>query len=78
MYPNLQHNNNNNSYPRLLITSGMIWIPYDWLNKFCSCFMAIVVVIVNGHGLDFDTRHRHKPTKSYLALYKVAIHCNSC
>ena len=37
--------------PRLLI-SDMIWIPNDWLNKFHSCYMAIVVVIVNGRGLD--------------------------
>ena len=44
---------------RLLITSGMIWTPYDWLNKFYSCYTAIVVVIVNGHGLSNDTRHRH-------------------
>ena len=42
---------------RLLITSGMIWSPYDWLNKFYSCCMAIVVVIINGRGLSIDTRH---------------------
>ena len=45
--------------PRLLITSGMIWTPYDWLNKFYSCYMAIVVVIVNRRGLGIDTRHIH-------------------
>ena len=47
---------------RLLITNGMIcmiWIPYDWLNKFYSCYMAIVVVIINGRGLGIDTRRRH-------------------
>ena len=36
---------------RLLITSGVMWRdmdPYDWLNKFYSCYMATVVVIVNG------------------------------
>ena len=47
------------STPRLLITSGVIWTPYDWLNKFYSCYMAIVVVIVNGRGLGIDTRRRH-------------------
>ena len=26
--------------PRLLITSGVIWTPYDWLNKFYSCYMG--------------------------------------
>ena len=42
--------------PRLLITSGVIWTPYDWLNKFYSCCMA--TVIVNGHGLGIGTRRR--------------------
>ena len=40
--------------PRLLITSGVMWrdmTSYDWLNKFYSCYMATVVVIVNGRGL---------------------------
>ena len=49
---------------RLLITSGVIWAPYDWLNKFYSCYMATVVVIVNGHGLGIGTCRRHKPHKS--------------
>ena len=39
--------------------------------------MAIVVVIINGLGLGIDTRRRHYPTKSCLALYKGLIHCNS-
>ena len=38
--------------PRLLITSGMIWTPYGWLNKFYSCYMATVVAIVNGMALE--------------------------
>ena len=42
--------------PRLLIISGMICSPYDWLNKFYSCYMAIVVGIVNGHGLGINKR----------------------
>ena len=40
------------------IISGVIWTPYDWLNKFYSCYMEIVVVIVNGRGLVIDMRHR--------------------
>ena len=44
---------------RLLIISGMIWTPYDWLNKFYSYYMATVVVIVNGLGLGIGTHHRH-------------------
>ena len=47
------------SAPRLLITSGVIWTPYDWLNKFYSCYMATVVIIVNGRGFGIDTRRRH-------------------
>ena len=45
-----------------LITSGVMWHdmdPYDWLNKFYSCYMATVVVIVNGRGLGIGTRRRH-------------------
>ena len=45
--------------PRLLITSGMIWTPYDWLNKFYSCYMPTVVIIVNVHSLGIGIRHRH-------------------
>ena len=45
--------------PRLLITCGVIWTPYDWLNKFYSRYMAIVVVIINGRGLGIDTCYRH-------------------
>ena len=43
------------STSRLSITSGMIWTPYDWLNKFYSCYMATLVGIVDGHGLGIDT-----------------------
>ena len=48
--------------PRLLITSDVMWHdmgPYDWLNKFYSCYMATAVVIVNGCGLGISMRHRH-------------------
>ena len=48
--------------PRLLMTSGMMWHdidPYDWLDKFYSCYMATVVIIVNGYGLGIDTRHSY-------------------
>ena len=41
---------------RLLITSGEIWTLYDWLNKFYSCYMATVAVIINGCGLGIDIR----------------------
>ena len=40
--------------PRLLITSGVIWTPHVWFNKFCSCYMAIVFSIINGRSLGID------------------------
>ena len=46
-------------HPEAIITSGAIWTPYSWLNKFYSCYMAIVVIIINGRGLSIDMRHRH-------------------
>ena len=44
---------------RLLITSGVIWTPSDRLNKFYSCYIANVVVIVNERGLGIGTHCRH-------------------
>ena len=43
--------------PRLLITNGVIWTSYDWLNKFRGSYMVTVVIIVNGRGLGIDTHH---------------------
>ena len=43
--------------PRLLITSDVIWTPYNWLNKFCSCYMATVVAIINECDLGIDMCH---------------------
>ena len=40
--------------PRLLITSGVIWTPYDWLNKFYSIYMVAVVGIVSRCGLSTE------------------------
>ena len=34
---------------------GMMWTPYDWLNKLYSCYMATEVSIINGYGLGIDT-----------------------
>ena len=48
--------------PRLLIISGMIWHEmdlYDWLNKFYRCYIAVIVIIINGRGLGIDTHHRY-------------------
>ena len=48
--------------PRLLTTSGMMWHdmePCYWLNKLYSCYMATVVIIINGHGIGIGMRCRH-------------------
>ena len=58
---------------RLLITSGMIWTPYDWLNKFYSFCVVAVVGIVSRHGLS----NENQPNKRKLALYKPSILFNS-
>ena len=39
------------STPRLLITSDVMWTPYDWSNKFHGFYMAAVVDINSGHGV---------------------------
>ena len=39
---------------RPLITSGVIWTPYDWVKKFYSFYMAAAVVIGNGRGLRIE------------------------
>ena len=47
---------------RLLITNGMVWNDMDLIRlvkQFYSCYMATVVVIVNGHGLGIGTRRKH-------------------
>ena len=65
---------------RLLITSDVMWCdvdPYDWLNMFYGFYMAIVVGIVSGCGINIHTRHGNLPNKSKLALYKPLLHCNN-
>ena len=59
-------------YPplRVLITSGMIWNPYDWLNKFYSFYMVAVVGIISKRGFGIQVHHRNQANKSKLALYK--------
>ena len=54
--------------PRLLITSGMIWTPYDWLNKFYSFYVAAVVGIVtrHGHSIDHHMHCKNQPNKRKL------------
>ena len=61
---------------RLLITSGVIgviWTPYDWLNKDYSLYMAAVVIIDGGCGLRIEAHCRNQPNKSKLSLYKLLL-----
>ena len=60
----------------LLIISSVIWIPYDWLNRFYSFYVAAVVGIVSRRGLSIDACHEKQPSKYKLALYKQSIHFN--
>ena len=50
---------------------------YDWLNKFYSCYIATVVIIMNGLFLCIDMCHGNQPNKSYLVMYKALIYYNS-
>ena len=63
---------------KLLITSDVIWIPHDWINKFYSSYMAAVVDIISGCSLSVDVRHTNHLNKSKLVLYKPLIHNYSC
>ena len=63
--------------PRLLITIGVICIPYDWLHKSYNFYVAAIVSIVTKHDFDIDARHQNQPNKHKLALYKPLIHLNS-
>ena len=42
-----------------ILGSGLAHISYDRLNKFYNCYMATVVVIVNGRGLGISVCGRH-------------------
>ena len=39
--------------------------PYDWLNKFYSCYMATVVGIVNGCGLGIDALDNYRIAQKF-------------
>ena len=64
------------SAPRLLITSGMIYTPYDWLNKFYSFYKPDVVSIISVRGFTIEARHRKQTNKTKLVLYNCYFHCN--
>ena len=54
--------------PRLLITSGVIWAPYDRLNKSYSFYMAVLVIIGGRRGLRIEASRRTN-------LIRVSYHC---
>ena len=56
--------------PKLLITSEMLWTPFDWLNKFYNFYMAAVIGINSSHGLTITIKvcHIKQPNKSKLAM----------
>ena len=39
-------------HPRILITSGMIWSPYDWLSKFYRFISPLQSVLIAGMVVD--------------------------
>ena len=61
----------------LLIASGMIWIPHDWLNEFYSFNVAAEVSIVSRHGLSISVYHENQFNRHTVALYKPSFHFNS-
>ena len=58
------------SAPRLLIISGRILTPYDWLNKFYSFYMAAIVGILSRRGLTIEVHRRNQLKKGKLVLCK--------
>ena len=58
---------------RLSITSGVIWTPYDWWDKFYSFYKAAIVSIVSKCGLSIDEHCRNQPNQSKLLLYKLLL-----
>ena len=62
---------------RLLIASGMIWTPIDWLNKLYSFYVAAIVNNISKRGLTIEVRHKNQPNKRILALYKPLLYIYS-
>ena len=60
--------------PRLVITSGLIWTLYDWLNKFYSFCIVAIVGIISRRDLIIEAHCRNLLNKSKLALYKLLLH----
>ena len=63
------------STPEGIITSGMIWTLCDW---FCCFAASLAINIVDGHGLNNETRHRLQPKKTKVTLYYNSKRHFSC
>ena len=61
--------------PRLLITSGVVWIPYDWLHKYYRFYMAAIVGIVSRRDFTIEARYRNQGNRSTLVLYNYVNGC---
>ena len=62
---------------RLVITNGMIWTQYDWLNEFFSFYMTATVNIISRCGLTIEVHRTNQPDNK-LVLCKLWIHFNRC
>ena len=56
------------SIPKLLVSGGMIWTPYDWLNKFYNFCMAAIVGIVSRRGLGIEAHRINQPNNTNLVM----------
>ena len=58
---------------RLLLTSSVICIPYDWLKMFYSFYMTATVGIISMHGLIVEVRCRNQHNTSTLGLHNQLL-----
>ena len=66
--------------PRLLITSGVIWTPYDWLNNFYSFIWQLKSLSVVGVVLELKrivvtnpTRVSQRCISRYITVKRVVL-----
>ena len=52
----------------VLMTGGVIWTLYDWLNNLYNFCIAAVVSIVSRCGFSIDAHSRNQSNKSKLVL----------
>ena len=58
----------------LVITKGVMWHntgPYNWLNKFYSFCMVIIMCIVSRNGIRIEAYLTNQPNKGKIAMYKL-------